>query len=305
MPWGPCGREERRRRGGGVCKPGVRWERGAWAAGRDSGRDTTLSCINRPLQTIWTLHSHSFDYLVQHNKLVGSRSHFTAQTLLLPRNCRTLVRVLLWAALVLGRRVPWPSDTLNMSKPNTHILWISAVSHRPHDASCEILTENFNTAKAPPQGVRAALKSSKSPAYDLGRTFYGNAQLQSSEPSTEMFTGWLTYWKKKISPHMQTQVHACMHTHTHTYSKHNYKTIWRYYESRLWRLGPCWREGACLYGSSECSGVDGQITRDTWSTRTRKRCFQVWLYLRSTLTFTQWWKKRAKRGRRWEHCHSC
>lgn len=42
-------------------------------------------------------------------------------------------------------------------------------------------------------------------------------------------------------------------------------------------------------------GVDGQITRDTWSTRTRKRCFQVWLYLRSTLTFTQWWKKRAKK----------
>lgn len=42
MPWGPCGREERSRRGGGVCRPGVRWERGAWAAGRDSGRDTTL-----------------------------------------------------------------------------------------------------------------------------------------------------------------------------------------------------------------------------------------------------------------------
>ena len=37
----------------------------------------------------------------------------------LPRNCRTLVRVLLWAALVLGRRVPCPSDTLSMSKPNT------------------------------------------------------------------------------------------------------------------------------------------------------------------------------------------
>lgn len=31
---------------------------------------------------------------------------------------------------------------------------------------------------------------------------------------------------------------------------------------------------ACLYGSSECGEVDGQITRDTWSTRTRKRCFQ-------------------------------
>lgn len=53
----------------------------------------------------------------------------------LPRNCRTLVRVLLWAALVLGRRVPWPSDTLNMSKPNTHTfhksvqcLWSCVVS---------------------------------------------------------------------------------------------------------------------------------------------------------------------------------
>lgn len=60
------------------------------------------------------------------------------------------------------------------------------------------------------------------------------------------------------------------------------------------------RGEACLYGSSECGGVDGQITRDTWSTRTRKRCFQVWLYWRSTLTLTQWWKKRAKRGRRWD-----
>lgn len=55
-----------------------------------------------------------------------------------------------------------------------------------------------------------------------------------------------------------------------------------------------------FYGSSECGGVDGHITRDTWSTRTQKRCFQVWLYWRSTLTFTQWWKKRAKRGRRWD-----
>lgn len=53
----------------------------------------------------------------------------------LPRNCRTLVRVLLWAALVLGRRVPWPSDTLNMSKPNTHILQISAVSVKLHGPS--------------------------------------------------------------------------------------------------------------------------------------------------------------------------
>lgn len=39
-------------------------------------------------------------------------------TACLPRNCRTLVRVLLWAALVLGRRVPCPSETLNISKPN-------------------------------------------------------------------------------------------------------------------------------------------------------------------------------------------
>jgi len=39
----------------------------------------------------------------------------------LPRNWTTLVRVLLWAALVLGRRVPCPSDALKMSKPNTHI----------------------------------------------------------------------------------------------------------------------------------------------------------------------------------------
>lgn len=89
-----------------------------------------------------------------------------------------------------------------------------------------------------------------------------------------------------------------------TYYKHTYIKIW----SRHWRLGPCCGGGegkggkgeARLYGSSECGGVDGQITRDTWSTRTRKRCFQVWLYWRSTLTLTQWWKKRAKRGRRWD-----
>lgn len=47
----------------------------------------------------------------------------------LPRNCTTLVRVLLWAALVLGRRVPCPSDTLSMSKhTHTYILQSSVVS---------------------------------------------------------------------------------------------------------------------------------------------------------------------------------
>lgn len=130
MPWGPCGREERRRRGGGVCRPGVRWERGAWTAGRDSGRDTTLE-LHQPTP-IWITYTIFLWFLQLF-------STFTAQTLILyvdlPRNWTTLVRVLLWAALVLGRRVPCPSDTLNMSKPNTHtlILQSSAASQRPYD----------------------------------------------------------------------------------------------------------------------------------------------------------------------------
>lgn len=78
--------------------------------------------------------------------------------------------------------------------------------------------------------------------------------------------------------------------------------------------GPWWgrrgggRGGGCPYGSSDCGGVDGQITRDTWSTRTRKRCFQVWLYWRSTRTFTQWWERKEQKevedGMR-IYCNSC
>lgn len=59
----------------------------------------------------------------QNTGLKGLCSDLTVD---LPKNCTTLVSVLLWTALVLGSRVPCPSDTLNMSKPNIHThLWVS------------------------------------------------------------------------------------------------------------------------------------------------------------------------------------
>lgn len=98
MPWGPCGREERRRLGGGVCRPAVRWERGAWLAGRDSGRrDSRLE-----------LHQLTPTDGGHQRRLTARRVRLCVHVHAagLPRNCRTLVRVLRWAALVLGRRVP-------------------------------------------------------------------------------------------------------------------------------------------------------------------------------------------------------
>lgn len=101
MPWGPCGREERRRLGGGVCRPAVRWERGAWLAGRDSGRRDSRLELHQLTPTC-SLAAAIGGGLAARCVSVCVDVHAAG----LPRNCRTLVRVLRWAALVLGRRVP-------------------------------------------------------------------------------------------------------------------------------------------------------------------------------------------------------
>lgn len=99
MPSGPwLGREERSRRGGWTCSPGVRWERWTWGAGRDS--ETT-----------------------QH-KPIHCLSHFACKKIRpavrepwydSPRYCRTLVSVLLWDVLGLVDRPVVPSATRIMS----------------------------------------------------------------------------------------------------------------------------------------------------------------------------------------------
>lgn len=96
----------------------MRWDRGAWAAGRDS-----VGIKNKQQLHYQVLQIHYFE------------SDFCAD---LPRNCTTLVRVLLWAALVFGRRVDCPSDTFNISKSEIQPLLLTTVSAADSSTDCYV-----------------------------------------------------------------------------------------------------------------------------------------------------------------------
>lgn len=101
---------------------------------------------------------------------------------------------------------------------------------------------------------------------------------------------WLRYFaatalREEKSPpfsHAHTDVSTCLHAWKHIVD--TYIQLWRRHDSRHWRLSPCW--GAGEAGVPLCFlwvwWSWWTENTDTWSTRTRKRCFQVWLYCRST-----------------------
>lgn len=102
---------------------------------------------------------------------------------------------------------------------------------------------------------------------------------------------WLRYFAAtcskggEISPplsHAHTDVSTCLHAWKHIVD--TYIQLWRRHDSRHWRLSPCWGVGEA--GVPLCFlwvwWSWWTENTDTWSTRTRKRCFQVWLYCRST-----------------------